>query len=234
MRLRTARDLVLMVLFISSLNLSAQAPAARRAPADQEGPSDSPLIRALEQRDLAHIRELLQSGASANQKDRFGMTPLAVAISLHNSDFAELLVLKGADVELTADNGASPLMTAAWYCDLGTARILLEHGAKVNHSDRDGETALGSAADACRSADMIKLLVASRAQVNAKTNRARTPLIIAAFNGNESAVRELVQAGADPNAKDARGDTAESSACERQVGRTENQDRICTLLARDR
>jgi ankyrin repeat protein len=158
------------------------------------------------------------------------MTPLITAISLHKSDFAELLVQKGADVELTADNGESPVMTAAWHCDTEITRLLLEHGAKVNHNDRDGQTALGSAADACRSADMIKLLIAYGAQVNAKTNRGRTPLIIAAFNGNELAVRELVQADADLNAKDAEGDTAESSACERAIGRTENHDRICTFL----
>lgn len=209
----------------------AQTSQSNRPPADQEGPSDSALIRALVTRNEHYARQLLDSGASPNQKDRFGATPLAVTILLHNSDFAEVLIQKGADVNLVEDHkGTSPLMTAARYCDMKTAKLLLERGAVVNHRDENGETALGSAADACKDGDMLKLLIAHGAQINVKTDLGRTPLIEASFNGNEPAVRELVQAGADLNIKDNDGATAQSSACGRLIGREQSHDKICAFL----
>jgi ankyrin repeat protein len=221
-----------VIVVLSSCSLTQSKPSSGSpAVADPEGPSDSPLIQALAEGNEIRVRQLLDAGESPNRKDRLGTTPLRAAIVLHHPDLAELLVERGADVNETSDDkNAFPLMTAAWYCDLSTAKILLDRGAKVAHQSADGETPLGSAADACRNADMIKLLIAHGAEINSKTNRGRTPLIIAAFSGNEPAVRELVQAGADLNAKDVEGKTAESSACGRAIGRTENHDRICKFL----
>lgn len=222
-----ARICVLLLLLGSSALAQKLTP---NIPPDQEGLSDSPLIEALQLRDQTRVRRLLDAGASPNGKDRFGSTPLGTAIALHHSDFAELLVERGADVNLAEGRDTSPLMVAAWYCDLRVAKFLLEHGAIVRHVNQDAETALESAAEHCENGEMVKLLVVFGSHVNATDELGDTPLIHAAFNGNEAAVRELVQAGADLTVKNKDGETAESSACGRGIGRKEGHDKVCSFL----
>jgi len=182
----------------------------------------------LVKRDQSRARKLLDAGASPNGKDRFGVTPLGEAIAGQLSAFAELLVEKGADVNLIADDkGSSPLMLAAWYCDLQTARLLLNHGAKTDHKDQDGDTPLSSAADACKNGEMIKLLLSFKAQPDTKNVYGTTPLMAAASSQNVPAVRELLQAGADVTAKNNRGETAAQKACGRGA---KAYGEICALL----
>jgi ankyrin repeat protein len=189
---------VLLVLLGSGALAQKVIPAI---PPDDEGPSDSPLIDALARRDQVRAQKLLDAGASPNGKDRFGSTPLGTAIALHLPDLAALLVARGADVNLSEGGDTSPLMAAAWYCDLRVAKFLLEHGAIVGHVSQDGDTALESAAEHCENGEMVKLLVVFGSHVNATDKLGDTPLIHAAFNGNEAAVRELVRAGADLTVK---------------------------------
>jgi len=197
------------------------------APPDQEGPSDSPLIRALVKGDKALARQLVEVGEPLNRKDRWGSTPLVVAISMHHSDFAEFLVQKGADVNLTAGGEESPLKVAAGSCDLRVARLLLEQGAKVNYGDQHGVTPLSSAAGACKDRDLIKLLITSGAEINTRYKYGTTPLMAASSNRNLPAVQELLRAGADVTARNDKGETAEDQACRRGG---EDYSRICTLL----
>jgi uncharacterized protein len=198
--------------------------------ADKEGPSNSSLIRAIVQGDLIQARKLVERGFPPNVKDQFGGTPLGVAITTHHSDFVQFLIERGADVNLADRRNTSPLMSAAFECDTETAKYLLQHGATPDHQDQVGETPLSFAADACNNPDMIKLLLAFGARTDTRNEYGDTPLIEAAFSGNAAIVRELIQSGADLAAKNNQGETAETKACERQVGRNEGHDKVCSFI----
>src|SRR5262245_5474267 len=72
---------------------------------------------------------------------------------------------------------------------------LIDGGADVNASDRDGVTPLMRAASAGRG-DVVRLLVASRADVNAKTSGGATALMMASLGGYAPAVDALLAAKA--------------------------------------
>jgi ankyrin repeat protein len=87
-------------------------------------------------------------------------------------------------------------------------RLLLDRGADVKAKDKNGETALHSAALWEGNEAIVRLLVERGADVNAKDKNGKTALHSAAFwEGNEAIVRLLVERGTDVNAKDKNGKT---------------------------
>ena len=75
----------------------------------------------------------------------------------------------------------------------------------MNSMNNIGETALMNAAHTCWDRRVTRLLINAGANVNAKAEDGQTPLIVAAVEGNEEAVGELVRAGANVNATDETG-----------------------------
>lgn len=57
-------------------------------------------------------------------------------------------------------------------------------------------------------AEVVKVLLQHKADVNAVTSGRATPLIFAARSGDSDVVHMLLEAGADPNVRDADGKTA--------------------------
>jgi len=93
--------------------------------------------------------------------------------------------------------GSTPLMYAALYADAGALRRLLANGADPNIPNEAGATALMWAID-----DMEKtqLLIERGADVNARSNDGRTPLLIAAGRaGSRDVVKLLLDRGANPS-----------------------------------
>jgi len=143
---------------------------------------------------------------------------------------ARQLILAGANPNLADNQAVSPLMYASWYCQPELVRLLLKHGAAVNARDVDGETALMNAVQLCMDGKIVGLLLAAGASVNVRSHDGESPLTVAAFYGNELAVRKLVAAGADLNAKTDEGETALTWARDREIGRTKAHDRIYAFL----
>jgi hypothetical protein len=103
----------------------------------------------------------------------------------------------------------SPLFMAAVRGDSQEVTKLLEEGADVNLRDtgiKDDSTPLHGAAIEGQIAT-ARILIANRADVNAKNNSGATPLHWAIEGGHAEMVRLLVEAGSDPLAVDARGQT---------------------------
>jgi len=95
------------------------------------------------------------------------------------------------------------LLVAARYARHGqyeTIKTLLEHGAKVNHKDKNGRTALHDAA-MYSGKEVINLLISYGADVNARNKNQSTPLHQAGMLNNIEAAKELVEHGADIFAK---------------------------------
>ena len=93
---------------------------------NQETSTGSELIQAIARQQVERARGIVHSGANLNVRDRFGTTALAEAIVAHLPGLAEELVIAGADPNFVEGDGTSPLMQAAWHCDLPIAKFLVE------------------------------------------------------------------------------------------------------------
>lgn len=92
------------------------------------------------------------------------------------------------------------LIDAAKRKDVAQVQSLLNRGADVKAKNKEGETALMSAAIQDRS-DIAQLLISHGADVAAKLPNGWTALMLAAVMGHTDIVRLLISHGADVNVK---------------------------------
>src|SRR5262245_13083725 len=91
--------------------------------------TDSPLLQAVKQGNIAVARSLLNQRMDVNQTQPDGTTTLAWAAQRDDLEMAELLIRAGAKVNAANDYGATPLWIA---CSNGSAAMvdkLLKAGA---------------------------------------------------------------------------------------------------------
>lgn len=134
--------------------------------------------------------------------------PLQNAISHHQTQVVSMLVTLGFNVNAPSAEGDRPLNTASTAGDAEIMKILLEHGADPNLASRSGYTPLH---DAAMRGDpgVINLLLDHGARINALTlDDGSTALHLAASFDRLTAVRTLVEHGADTTLKNAKGLTA--------------------------
>lgn len=103
--------------------------------------------------------------------------------------------------------------------DNDTARLtaLLDAGVDVNLNLGSGQTPLHLAAETRSAKEVLKLLIARGAKVNALKEYEWAPIHDAAYRGNFDAVVELLKAGADPNLRTEEGRTAQGWASIRKA-----------------
>jgi len=159
---------------------------------------------------------------SIDDVDRFsfkGVTLLVFAIFRVNLSAVEALVARGANVNLPASGGMTPLKAAAMVGSQEILRVLLEKSADPNVADGDGFTPLHFATqqaiiEAAKSnsdsenTSRIELLLRFGAHVDAQNHFGITPLMMACEMGGGSCALLLIRAGADPDLKDLTGLTA--------------------------
>jgi ankyrin repeat protein len=98
------------------------------------------------------------------------------------------------------------LVEAAFVCDLGRVRALLEQGADPDARDDEGRTPLFSAVLG-GSLALLGLLLEAKADVNARDEHGWTALHVAAEEVIPEMASLLLARGADPNAADDEGNT---------------------------
>jgi ankyrin repeat protein len=107
-------------------------------------------------------------------------------------------------VEVRTPQDESPLMLAALKGNLDLCEKLIARDADVN---KPGWAPLHYAATGAH-IEVMKLLLANSAYIDAASPNGSTPLMMAAMYGNDAAVRLLLEAGADPSLKNSLGLTA--------------------------
>lgn len=128
------------------------------------------------------------------------------------SDLAiKMIVRNGANINVSDDNGTTPLILACQEGRDECVDFLISEGAHVNACDQKGYTAL-HAASARGCIECIDLLVASGADVGWADERGVTALHRAAGNGRIGCAKRLVAVGADVNAASKDGFTAATLA----------------------
>lgn len=175
---------------------------------------------------------LIEAGADVNAADEYGNTPLMTAVSSGNIPVIKKLLSKGALVNAQNSAGGTALMNALLKEKIGLkpeepnieiVRLLLEAGANPNltvnsNSEASFGTALSSAVwypprwspeeITYASNDIIKLLIANKADLNLTIGDKDTPLISAVKGARIDALKILIEAGANVNAKNSLGETA--------------------------
>ena len=172
------------------------------------------------------------SGMVVTVLPRGGWTPLMYAARDGAADAVAALADAKADLNATDPDGTTALMYAIINAHFDTAAVLIEKGADPNVADSTGTTALYSAVDMhtmgpmlsrpspklvdkLDSADIVRMLIAKGANVNARLKRpiigrhhtptgdaslgeGTTPLARAAKSNDLQLMHMLLDAGADP------------------------------------
>ena len=156
----------------------------------------SPLIEAASAPDPESVDLLLKRGADTKTGSQ---TALSMAAQLRCSACLELLAAKVTDRAAYTFALGESVITA----DLGSVKLLIEHGADVNAFDPLGHTPLMYAAESDRAQlEVVKMLVEKGADVNAKDKHEKSGdtgmsvLDIAKQQGQTPIVEYLEKAGA--------------------------------------
>ena len=154
----------------------------------------TPLMLACESGNLVNC--LLQNGAYVDFQDDDGQTALYLATYSECNCFDNLssLIRYGADVNTADIRKCTPLMRASQFCDVEEVTLLIEHGAKVELQDQNGDTALHYAARVGKetSANFCKLLTAG-ASLLCENSQGLTPLLEASNRGNIEIVECVIK-----------------------------------------
>jgi ankyrin repeat protein len=160
--------------------------------------------------DLETIKLLLARGAKPDQANKGGFTPLLNASMNGNAAMMRLLIAKGANVNAAnvfagrskfgeiALKQMTPLMVAAPHGSPEAVRILLESGAAINARDSRGMTPLMFAvASDNQDLDVVEMLIAHDAEINAKSGAGETALDWARKFGDPRVISALEKSGAE-------------------------------------
>jgi ankyrin repeat protein len=182
----------------------------------------APLHGAARQRDSDMMAFLIARGADVNAPDRDGWTPLLHATFRNHVPSIEVLVQAGAELETATPQGYTPLALALEEEKYFAAKALLDLGAApdtrlgtdeltplmVIASKPQFEMRAQTINQGPSSVEIAKILIGKGSDVNARTKRGVTPLMVAATYNNAPLAGLLIQAGADLDAKTAAGRTA--------------------------
>lgn len=194
-------------------------------------------------------RVLLEAGASPNIPDRaYGALPLHVALSKQNLGVAMRLIEAGSNRQHRHKNGYTPLMVALEKQHVECVEALLRAG--INPVEGAREIPIISWAcirwevmpeerrqDAATA--MTRRLLEYGCDVDAPTSEGWTALMFAATMGHYGVVRELLEAGADRERRNEKGERAvdlgrRSLQAAREAGQSEaipSLERTLALLS---
>uniref|UniRef100_A0A8C5MU35 Protein fem-1 homolog B n=1 Tax=Leptobrachium leishanense TaxID=445787 RepID=A0A8C5MU35_9ANUR len=165
------------------------------------------------------IRSLL---GSITQHGGQRSTPLIIAARNGHSKVVRLLLEHyRVDTQQTGTvrfdgyviDGATALWCAAGAGHYEVVKLLVSHGANVNHTTVTNSTPLRAACFDGR-LDIVRFLVENHANIGIANKYDNTCLMIAAYKGHADVVRYLLEQNADPNARAHCGATALHFAAE--------------------
>lgn len=201
-----------------------------------EGNAAEMLAKACRVGDLKTAEAVLSSGIDPDQVDRYRKTPLYYAASfnetkivglllahhanpnsgslalqaaaeLGNLRIAEMLVTAGAQINAKSPTGRTALHVAVTAGHLDLIQFLIEKGAEVNIRDVEGASPLDDAVWRGH-LDATAILLAHGARLNEPdTKTGATPTNEAAYLGDTSLIRYLLQFHPDLGIPDKRGFT---------------------------
>jgi ankyrin repeat protein len=160
---------------------------------------ESPLTMALHRGFLDIAKILLESGADPRRIDGFGEAPIHAARS---PEAMTLLVTYGADANGVNQRGWTALAEAVQRGNLGAVDALLANGARIDAIGRAPD--LLTLAAESRKPELIVPLLERGVDPKSPPTQVLWLLI---DNGDTERARAVIARGADPNARNARGES---------------------------
>ena len=176
----------------------------------------TPLHRASYYRRPKIVQLLLANGANAHTEDAQGRNPLHhLSPYLNDIDpqdvlrVTQLLLEQGVDVNVLDEKRETPLHIASSVGHLENIQVLLDHGAKADAENVDGQIPLHLVSqNNNENANVTRLFLQRGMEVNTRDSKQQaTPLHFASFRGHFEIALALLDHGADANARNADGQT---------------------------
>ncbi|XP_077076992.1 kinase D-interacting substrate of 220 kDa B isoform X4 [Siphateles boraxobius] len=168
----------------------------------------SALTSAAKEGHVEVVKELLENSAYIEHRDSGGWTALTWASYKNRVEVAKVLLDTGANPITTGlQYSVYPIIWAAGRGHSEIVKLLLEHGAKVNCSDKYGTTPLIWAARKGHY-DCVMHLLENGADVDQEGANSMTALIVAVKGGYTEVVKELLKRNPNVNMTDKDGNTA--------------------------
>ncbi|MEA3461003.1 MAG: ankyrin repeat domain-containing protein [Bacteroidota bacterium] len=194
---------------LSGLNMYAQE-GIPEEPVDtsyfKAGKDDWNLVESVIRVNPDAVLMLLKRSANPNAKAEGGMTALMFAAESGNELMVKMLVLNGADMELSYMEETTPLLIAVLNGHFDVVHFLLEKGADPDHQDIYHGSALLYAA-AINNYEIADLLLFYGASDTIRDRDGNTALMTAVYFGNTETSDVLLQNGLDPDGADKQKNT---------------------------
>ncbi|NHZ79562.1 hypothetical protein F2P44_09760 [Massilia sp. CCM 8695] len=193
----------------------ASADSADKRQAADRPPARAPRIfGALGKERHAALKKILDAGDNPNSCHG-GITPLIAAAASGDVDALHMLHQAGAVLDAPRGaQGGSALHAALASSRWPAASALLERGADARQRDDHGNTGLHLLANSVHTADtraqtaLADMMLKGGAAIDLAGPQANTPLMLAIEAGNHDLTAFLVDQGADPALRNARGENA--------------------------
>lgn len=166
------------------------------------------LTRACSRNLLDTVVLLVESGASVDNRDKRGNTPIMVSSANGSTDILEFLLKRGADISSKGAtslwarvstngtlHGYNALMVACIHGHVGVVDILLAGGINIDEGDSNWNTPLHIAV-VQEDVNLVRKLISSGALINTKNAYGISPLMMATSLGREDIVDILITNGA--------------------------------------
>ena len=150
------------------------------------------------------VRMLIKAGADVGTADAEGATAMHRFAANGATKVLKVLIENNAPLDTKDEEGTTPLMLAVEEGRQSAVDLLVTSGADVNLKSNYGLTALHFA---CEQPKSIPTLLAHGCEINAYDSKGTTALQRAARELNVSAVRLLIENGANINIRDEAGMT---------------------------
>ncbi len=206
MRLRNARDVLLILLLTASSSPAAAQPAPAEHPKQTQGqapeaPPATALADAARRGDEAALRELLPRTGNVDAPGTLGTPALHWLVQRGDVAGAQALLEAGADPNGASRYGVRPLYLAASHGNEELIRLLAAAGADPNARGAIGETMLMAAVEGGNPGAVAALLELGADVDGRDPHYEQTALMLAARAGLADVTRVLIEAGADVDAR---------------------------------
>jgi len=166
-------------------------------------------ISAIIDQNINYAKELLLQdiNININYRNIYGQTLLILSVNFDLLEIVNLLLDKGAEINLFDNCGESALTRASFLRRITIVELLVRRGANINHRNNSGLSAL-ILAGFNNDIDLIKILISGGANINDVDKNKNNALMIAAAECNFEVCSFLVSNGIDLMATDVDGNNA--------------------------
>jgi ankyrin repeat protein len=153
------------------------------------------LFQYIKDYDIKNATKIIEKLPDLNIKDEKGIPILILAITQGSYKIAELLVEKGADINIIDDmQRRTPLMHALSDGVVSLSKCLIRNGADINYENDRKENALFFSV-VNELYDLTKLLLDKNVKINSKYNPRFSPLFYLIDQRNERLAIALIEKG---------------------------------------